>query len=413
MFREWAWHKQEYNKYTFCILSSTLAQRVPCVLANVLTQSRPGPSAKPATRTTQPRPLPKECPMSAATMLTPKALMQEVEAIFLGAGLSPLQATPLARVIVAGERDGCKSHGIFRIEGCLRTIRQAKVNPVAVPQLSQDDSAIVRVDAQGGFANAAFDLGAPALVSRARALGLAALVINDCTHFSALWPEVEALTELGLAAIAMCPSYATVAPFGGTRPLMGTNPFAFGWPRPQHAPFVFDFATSVAARGEVELHRIAGTPLPEGWAVDADGTPTRDAAAALQGAMLPFGGHKGSAISLMIELLAGVMIGDLTSPEALAFIGTTAVAPRHGELILAFCPHRFAAARGGLDMSRAETLFDAVLGMGARLPSERRYAARAVSDAQGIALSAEERAMLDRLKDGASGTSAAETARGS
>lgn len=341
--------------------------------------------------------------MSPATMLFPQALVQDVEAIFLAAGLSALQAAPLARVIVAGERDGCKSHGIYRIEGCLRTIRRKKVNPNAVPQLVQDDSAIVRVDAKGGFANAAFELGAPALAKRAKTLGLAALVINDCTHFSALWPEVEALTDLGLAAIAMCPSYATVAPTGGTKPLMGTNPFAFGWPRAQHPPFVFDFATSVAARGEVELHRIAGTLLPEGWAVDADGNPTRDPTAALHGAMLPFGGHKGSAISMMIELLAGVMIGDLTSPEALAFIGTTTVAPRHGELILAFCPDRFAAARGGLDQSRAEALFDAVLGQGARLPSQRRYAARAVSEVQGIRLTADEQAMLHRLKDGGLG----------
>ena len=341
--------------------------------------------------------------MSASAMLSPQALMLDIEAIFLAAGLSAMQAAPLARVIAAGERDGCKSHGIYRIEGCLRTIGQGKVNPVAVPYLVQDDSAIVRVDAKGGFANAAFELGAPALASRAKTLGLAALVINDCTHFSALWPEVEALTDLGLAAIAMCPSYATVAPTGGTKPLMGTNPFAFGWPRAQHPPFVFDFATSVAARGEVELHRIAGKLLPEGWAVDSDGRPTRDPAAALNGAMLPFGGHKGSAISMMIELLAGVMIGDLTSPEALGFIGTTTVAPRHGELMLAFCPHRFAAARGGLDPSRAEALFDAVLGQGARLPSQRRYAARAVSEVQGIFLTADEQATLHRLKDGGLG----------
>ena len=169
-------------------------------------------------------------------------------------------------------------------------------------------------------------------------------------------------------------------------------------------PYVFDFATSVAARGEVELHRIAGKPLPEGWAVDAGGAPTVDPAAALAGAMLPFGGHKGSAISMMIELLAGVMIGDMTSPEALAFLGTTTVAPRHGELIIAFSPERFAAARGGFDASRAEALFDAVLGQGARLPSQRRYAARAMSEANGIRLSADEMAMLQRLeKDGLAG----------
>ena len=338
--------------------------------------------------------------MTSEVTLSPAELMQKVEAIFLVAGLTPTQAAPMASVIVAGERDACKSHGIYRIEGCLRTLKQGKVKPDAAPVLSQNDSAIVHVDAKGGFANAAFELGAPALAERAKALGIAALVINDCTHFSALWPEVEALTAKGLAAIAMCPSYATVAPTGGVKALMGTNPFAFGWPRICHPPYVFDFATSVAARGEVELHRIAGKALPEGWAVNKDGMPTTDPTAALEGAMLPFGGHKGSAISMMIELLAGVMIGDMTSPEALTFLGATNIAPRHGELIIAFCPDRFAAAKGGVSFERAEVLFDAVLGQGARLPSARRFAARAVSDAEGIRLTADEVAMLERLAAG-------------
>jgi LDH2 family malate/lactate/ureidoglycolate dehydrogenase len=336
--------------------------------------------------------------MPGTITLTPTELTQKVEAIFQAANLPPAQAAAMARTIVAGERDACKSHGIYRIEGCLRTLKQGKVNPTALPELTQDDSAIVRVDAKGGFACAAFELGAPVLAERAKALGLAALVINDCNHFSALWPEVEALTAKGLAAIAMCPSYATVAPAGGTKALMGTNPLAFGWPRGEKAPYVFDFATSVAARGEVELHRIAGKPLPEGWAVDADGHPTTDPAAALTGAMLPFGGHKGSAISMMIELLAGVMIGDMTSPEALAFLGATNIAPRHGELIIAFCPDRFAARKGGVNPGQAEALFDAVLGQGARLPSARRFAARAQSDQNGIQLTQDEAAMLDRME---------------
>ena len=337
--------------------------------------------------------------MSAPQSLTVDALQDLVTRIFLRGGLTAPQAQAVARTITAGERDACKSHGIYRIEGCLRTLKQGKVDPNAEPTLTQDDSAIVRVDAKGGFSNPAFELGAPVLAARAKALGIAALVINDCTHFSALWPEVEALTAHGLAAIAMCPSYATVAPTGGTTALMGTNPLAFGWPRAGN-PYVFDFATSVAARGEVELHRIAGTPLPEGWAIDADGQPTTDPTAALAGALLPFGGHKGSAISMMIELLAGVMIGDMTSPEALAFLGTMTVAPRHGELIIAFCPARFAAAKGGVNLASAEALFDAVLGQGARLPSGRRFAARQLADAEGIHLTADEMAILERLYKG-------------
>jgi len=334
------------------------------------------------------------------TTLSVQELTTRVTEIFQRGGLSPLHAGALGRVIVSGERDACKSHGIYRIEGCLRTVKAGKVVPDSEPKLTTDDSAIVRVNAGGGFSNAAFEMGVPALAERAQALGVAALVINDCTHFSALWPEIEMLTDRGLVGMAMCPSYSSVAPTGGTVALLGTNPFAFGWPRPGGDPYVFDFATSVAARGEIELHRRAGKTLPEGWAVDADGNPTTDPEAALAGAMLPFGGHKGSAISTMIELLAGVMIGDLTSEESLEALGTTTLAPAHGELILAFDPARFAGGRGGDPMARAEKLFEAILGQGARLPSQRRFVARAKANAEGITLNADEMAMLDRLQTG-------------
>lgn len=336
--------------------------------------------------------------MNETVVLSIEALSERVETIFRKAGLSSTHATALSRVIVAGERDGCKSHGIYRIEGCLRTLKAGKVSADAEPVLDDDGTAVLRVAAGGGFSCAAFELGAPVLAERAKRLGLAALVINDCTHFSALWPEVEVLTGMGVAALAMCPSYSTVAPAGGTRPLLGTNPMAFGWPRPNQPPYVFDFATSVAARGEIELHRRAGRPLPEGWALDAEGRPTTEPEAALAGAMLPFGGHKGSAISTMIELLAGAMIGDLTSSEALDVLGSTALAPRHGELILAFSPGRFAAGRPGDPFQRAETLFEAIVGQGARLPSQRRFAARRRTMEEGIALTAAEAEQLQRLE---------------
>jgi delta1-piperideine-2-carboxylate reductase len=216
--------------------------------------------------------------------VTIEALQSRVDAIFRRVGMNAVQSGALARVLAAGERDACKSHGIYRIEGALRTLKAGKVKGDVLPVLHPGDgSAIVRVDAQGGFSNPAFELGLPDLAARAQALGLAALVVNDCTHFAALWPEVEAVTAQGLAALVTCPSYATVAPAGGSRPLLGTNPLAFGWPRPGRTPYVFDFATSVVARGEIELHRRAGQPIPETWALDAQGQPTTDPEAALAG----------------------------------------------------------------------------------------------------------------------------------
>ena len=337
--------------------------------------------------------------MAGSKVFTVDELTQYAAEILENVGFSRGHAVAIARTMAAGERDHCKSHGVYRLEGCMRTLKAGKVNPTAVPELIEDDSAIVRVNANGGFANLAFETGLPALVARTRKLGVAALAINDCTHFAALWPEVEALAENGLAAIAMCPSYATVAPTGGTEPLLGTNPFAFGWPRPGDSPYVFDFATSVAARGEIELYRRSGKPLPEGWAVDAEGKPTTDPEAALAGAMLPFGAHKGSAISTMIELLAGAMIGDFTSPEALEYLGTTTIAPRHGELILAFDPLRMSGGRADPAV-RGEALLNAIAGQGARLPSQRRFAARKETAANGITLNEAELAEMQRLRDG-------------
>lgn len=338
--------------------------------------------------------------MSQTTTLTFDALTATIREIFLKAGLSLPAAGSVATTIAAGERDACKSHGVYRIEGCLRTVKAGKVLPDAQPTLEDDGSGVIRVDAANGFSGPAFELGAPVLAERARKLGVAALVINRCTHFSALWPEIETLTGMGVAALAMCPSYATVAPAGGTKPLLGTNPVAFGWPRPGGDPYVFDFATSVAARGEIELYRQSGRQLPEGWAVDAGGQPTTDPAAALEGAMLPFGGHKGSAISTMVELLAGTMIGDLTSAEALDYLGTTTLAPHHGELVLAFSPERFSGSRRGDPFARAEVLFEAIAGQGARLPSQRRFTARRKAMADGITLTAEEMALMERLRSG-------------
>jgi delta1-piperideine-2-carboxylate reductase len=230
----------------------------------------------------------------------------------------------------------------------------------------------------------AFERGLPLLVKAARTHGLAALAINRCFHFSALWPEVEAITAHGLAALAMTPSHAWVAPSGGRSPVFGTNPIAFGWPRPGPYPFVFDLATSAIARGDLELHRRAGTPLPAGAGVDAQGRPSTDPQAVVQGAMLAFGGHKGSALSAMVELMAGALIGDWGSRESLDFDAGAGATPCHGELILAFDPSRMSGGDPAAHQAQAEHLFAAITGQGARLPSQRRFEARERSLREGV-----------------------------
>ena len=301
-------------------------------------------------------------------------------------GLSPAHAQSIARIVVAGQRDACQSHGAYRILSAAHTIGTGLVDLQAQPVLQPTQGAITRVDAKRGFSPLALELGLPPLVATTRALGMGALVINHCFHFTALWPEVEMLTDQGLAALVMTPSHAWVAPAGGTRGVFGTNPIAFGWPRPGPYPYVFDFATSAIARGDLDLHRRAGTRLPEGVGIDAQGQPSTDPAAVAQGAMRTFGGHKGSALATMVELMAGMLIGDLGSQESMALDAGAGGMPCHGHLVLAFDPQRFAGEDWPGHQARAEATFAAIKGRGARLPLERGYAARALSAQQGISL---------------------------
>ncbi|QUS56572.1 Ldh family oxidoreductase [Pseudovibrio brasiliensis] len=291
-------------------------------------------------------------------------------------GFNEDHARSIADVICACQLDDCHSHGLYRLLVCSDTIRAGHVNGEAGVTLTEPSQASVRADAQGGYSLVAFEKARPLLIQKAKQMGIAALAINNCYHFSALWPEVEKLSEAGLAAMAMVPSHAWVAPAGGSKGTMGTNPIAFSWPRAGKKPFTFDFATSVVARGEIELHRREGRPLSEGVAVDSAGNPTTDPEAALDGAMLTFGGYKGSALSIMIELLAGPLIDDLTSIESLEFDGGKGSTPYHGELILAFDPNLLSGGRTQTNDARAEKLFSQIVDQGARLPSQRRYEAR-------------------------------------
>lgn len=301
-------------------------------------------------------------------------------------GLAAEHAQAMARVIAAGQRDACPAHGVYRLITCAQTVRAGQVDLCSEPIVEASDGAIVHVDARYAFSPLAFARGLPHLVERARLHGLAAMAIRHCFHFSALWPEVEDVAAHGLAALALTPSHAWVAPVGGRRPVFGTNPIAFAWPRAGSEPFVFDFATSAIARGDLELHRRAGRPLPPGCGVDASGAPSTDAQAVARGAMLAFGGHKGSALAAMVELLAGALIGDWTSAQSQAFDAGAGAAPCHGELIVAFDPQRFAADAAGrlAGDQAAEAMFASITGQGARLPSQRRFAARAASRTQGV-----------------------------
>lgn len=293
--------------------------------------------------------------------------------VFLANGCDQPNAAALARTVRDAERDGAESHGLFRVPGYVAALRSGKVDGRADPDLDPGKGAVLRLNGGGGFTPLALERGIPALAAAAAEAGVATLSIVNTYHFAALWHETEALAERGLAAVA-CVNYAAVmTPFGGTRPLLGTNPISFAWPRPGRDPLVFDMATAAMARGEIQIARREGGALPEGAGLGPDGQPTRSPAAVLDGVQLPFGGPKGSALALMVEMLAAGMTGESFSVDARRDVADGGP-PRGGEFLIALAP---GASAGAAWADHCERFFEAFAADGAaRLPGARRHARR-------------------------------------
>lgn len=305
-------------------------------------------------------------------------------------GFSEVHAEAIADTITAAERDECRHDGLFRLPFYVNGLLSGQASGDAEPSIIKLTPGIVKVDARYGFSPLALKRGEQPLADRASRHGIAALVVINAFNVAALWPDVERLAERGFVGFAFVAASPYVAPAGGTKPLFGTNPMAFAWPRYNKPPVVFDQASSVSARGEIQLRLHDGKTLPEGWAIGPDGKPTIDPAQALAGTQLPFGGVKGSNIAMMIELLAGPLVGDMLSFEAGERDKSNTGAPCGGELVIAIDPVRCVENGDRIaQLKHAEMLFLRMLEQGkARLPSDRRYEARARTVKEGVKISA-------------------------
>ncbi|MBS0580653.1 MAG: Ldh family oxidoreductase [Proteobacteria bacterium] len=293
-----------------------------------------------------------------------------VSAALMRHGCDQPNLEALVRTVVAAERDGSRSHGLFRVPGYVAALRSGRVNGRAIPRVTQKTPVVIQVDGECGFAPLALERGIPMLTDAAKRFGVAVMTITRSFHFAALWPETEAIAAEGLVAIA-CVSYVScVAPFGGTKPLFGTNPISFAWPRPGRPPVVADMATAAMAQGEVQIAARDCRPVPLGTGLDSAGQETTDAAEILKGALLPFGGYKGSALALLVELLAAGAVGERFSFEAGAEDVSDGGPPRGGEFLVAISPDLLAGPGWASHCEEFFKRFDSI--KGARLPGVRR-----------------------------------------
>ena len=280
-------------------------------------------------------------------------------------------ATALSRTVTNAERDGSMSHGLFRIPGYLASLKSGKVKGDAKPTIEQNLNSVITVDGNFGYAPLSLEKGLPILADAAKRTGIAVMRLINSHHFAALWPETEFLAERGLSGIACTVYKPAVAPAGARKAFFGTNPISFSWPRPNKTPLVFDMATSTLAMGDVQIAAREGHPVPHGTGLGPDGEPSDDPAEILKGVLLPFGGYKGSAISLMVELLAAGMTGESFSYEAEKTDNNDGGPPKGGELVLAINPE-LVAGKGWADHS--EDFINHLKAIeGVRLPGERRH----------------------------------------
>lgn len=294
-------------------------------------------------------------------------------------------AASVGRALVACEADGLKGHGLSRLPSYAAQAKAGKVDGTAIPTFSRPRPAIVSVDAAHGFAFPAIDLALSALPGVIRAQGVAVAAIRRSHHCGAAGHPVERLAEAGFVAMMFANTPAAMAPWGGSKPVFGTNPIAFACPCLGRPPIVVDLALSKGARGSIMAAKQRGERIPEGLALDEMGRPTTDPDAALRGTMVPLGDAKGTAMALMVELLAAGLTGSNFAAEASSFLNAEGPPPGTGQLIVAFDP---IPVGGENALDRFAMLAQSIEDQpGARLPGSRRLGLRDKARAQGIMLS--------------------------
>lgn len=302
--------------------------------------------------------------------------------VLVAAKTSPENAAAVARALVKADADGIPSHGVSRLPAYADQAKAGKVDGFANPDVSFPVKASIRVDARSGFAYPAIEQAQKVALERIAEMGILGVAIGNSHHAGVAGHHVEAFADQGYVALGFTNSPAGIAPWGGNRAIYGTNPVAFACPVMGKPSIVVDFSTSKVARGKIKLAADKGESIPEGWAVDADGNPTKDASAAMSGSLLPMGDAKGAALVMMVEILAATLTGSNHGFEASSFFDDKGGPPHIGQFFIVIDPAGFS---GGAFADRLAVLIEAILEQpGTRLPGARRVGIRETAAQNGV-----------------------------
>jgi uncharacterized oxidoreductase len=246
----------------------------------------------------------------------PERLRAMARGIFAAAGCPDAEAGAIADHLVEANLAGHDSHGVIRILPYVKALGRGVVVAGVSPSVVRQEPALAVLDAANGFGQPAANAAVDRACDMGETMGAATVLVRRTGHVGRLGAYAERAAARGFATIILCnaprPGGGVIAPWGGRERRLGASPIAMGFPRPPAPPFVLDFSTSYYAVGKLRVARNKGEPLPEAAVVAADGTPTRDPNAYFgppEGAMIPFGGHKGYALNVFTDLLAGLLSG--------------------------------------------------------------------------------------------------------
>ncbi|MSP50534.1 MAG: malate/lactate/ureidoglycolate dehydrogenase [Alphaproteobacteria bacterium] len=264
---------------------------------------------------------------SAERLIPADALRRLVQRIFAAFGSAEAEAASIARNLVDANLAGHESHGVIRVASYLTWSREGKVFPNRAPRVVLDHGAAVTIDGDQGFGQVAGERALAVGIERARDHGVALVALRNSGHLGRIGGFAETAAAAGLVSLHFVNSPGQggiqVAPFGGRDRRLAPNPLAIGVPAAGGPALVLDITTSVVPEGKVRVALNRGVPLPEGAMIDAEGRPSRDPAAYYgppAGALLAMGGHKGSGLCIMADLLAGALTGGgCSDPEKQRF----------------------------------------------------------------------------------------------
>lgn len=240
---------------------------------------------------------------------SPDALIDFSAAAFRMAGMPANDARLVADTLVQADLWGHQSHGVLRLPWYLNRLKAGVCNPVAAPVFVVDAGAVAVIDGGDAMGQVLTDHAMRDAIRRAKAHGIAAVTVRNSNHFGTALYYTLTAARAGCVAFLSTNASPAMAPWGGRTKTVGTNPWSWAAPAGKYDPMVLDIANTGVARGKIYLARQKGQQIPEGWAIDANGAPTTDPSAAIDGIILPMAGHKGYAIAAMMDMLSGVLSG--------------------------------------------------------------------------------------------------------